>query len=301
MLVVLPEALIPLYLRATRANAPFLSPESADRAVRDAELRPQPYGPPSRLRPGVHVSVEHVGVGRGTDRPVYTVAPARGTPTGAVVYTHGGGWHHEISAQHWSLIAQTAAEANVAVSVPIYSLLPFGHAQDAHDLVLRCALQLIEQHGGVVLVGDSAGGQISLSVAQTLRDRGVVAQRTVLISPALDLTFSHPDIPLVQPKDPWLAPGGGRELGRRWAGDLEVRDPVVSPLFGRFEGLGPMLVFSGSRDVLNPDAHVLLERARAAGVDITLSERAGALHVFPLLPTRSGRTARAEIVAALRS
>lgn len=293
--MIVPEALVPPFLRATRANAPFLSVDSARRAIRNAELRPEPYGPPPRLRPDLRVSVAHI------DKvPVYTVAPARRAPDGAVVYTHGGGWFHQIARQHWELIAQIAVEANVTVVVPIYRLLPFGDARSAHDLVLGIAEQLIEQHGSVRLAGDSAGGQITLAVAQTLRDRGVPGVRTVLIAPALDLTFSNPLIPVVQPTDPWLAQDGGRELGRGWAGELDVDDPIVSPLFGRFDGLGPMLVFSGTRDVLNPDARILVDRARAAAVDVTYRERASAVHVFPLLPTRSGRAARSEVVAALR-
>ncbi|GAB3631950.1 alpha/beta hydrolase [Microbacterium shaanxiense] len=293
--MIVPEALVTAFLRATRANAPFLSVGSARRAIRNAELRPEPYGPPSRLRSDLRVSVTHIG-----KVPVYTVAPARSVPRGSVIYTHGGGWIHQIARQHWELIAQIAVEANVTVVVPIYTLLPFGDAREAHDLVLGIAEQLIEQHGSVRLVGDSAGGQITLAVAQTLRDRGVGSVRTVLIAPGLDLTFSNPLIPVIQPTDPWLAQDGGRELGRVWAGGLDVRDPIVSPLFGRFDGLGPMLVFSGTRDVLNPDARILVDSARAAGVDVTFRERAGALHVFPLLPIRSGRAARSEIVAALR-
>lgn len=294
--MILPEALAPVFLRAIRANAPFLSVDSARRAIRRAELRPEPFGPPRHLRSDLRVSVERI-----EHLPVYTVRPARGTPSGAVVYTHGGGWIHEIAPQHWALIARIAVEANVSVTVPMYALLPFGSAQRAHDFVLGLAERLIERHGTVRLAGDSAGGQIALSVAQTLRDRGRDGIRTVLIAPALDLTFSNPLIPVVQPTDPWLARDGGRELGRQWAGDLAVEDPIVSPLFGRLEGLGPILVFSGTRDVLNPDTHLLAAAAQAAQVDLILRERVGAVHVFPLLPTRSGRAARAEIVAALRT
>lgn len=293
--MIVPEALVPLFLRMTRANAPFLSVDSARRAIRKVELRPEPYGPPRRLRSDIRVSVANVD-----GAPVYTVTPARGVPNGAVIYTHGGGWVHQVAKQHWELIAQIAVEANVTVVVPIYALLPFGNAREAHDLVLGIAEQLIERHRSVRLAGDSAGGQITLAVAQTLRDRGVVSVRTVLIAPALDLTFSNPLIPVVQPSDPWLAQDGGRELGRVWAGELAVQDPIVSPLFGEFEGLGSMLVFSGTHDVLNPDARILVDRARAAGVDVTFRERTDAVHVFPLLPTRSGRAARSEIVAALR-
>lgn len=212
---------------------------------------------------------------------MYTVTPSRQPPLRDVVYVHGGGWVHEIAPQHWALIAQLAAEARATVTVPIYRLLPDGNARQAHDLVIDVARRVIDRRGRVHLAGDSAGGQIALSVAQTLRGQGVRSLRTVLVSPALDLGFSNPRIPEVQPSDPWLGRDGGRVLGHLWADGLSIDDPDVSPLSGSFHGLGPMLVHTGTHDVLNPDAHLLVEAARAAGVDVTLRELPGALHVFP--------------------
>ena len=151
------------------------------------------------------------------------------------------------------------------------------------------------------LAGDSAGGQIALSGALTLRDRAHEKVRTVLLSPVVDLTLSNPEIARVAPTDPWLAVEGLRLYATRWAGDLPITDPRVSPLNGDFSGLGPMLLLTGTRDILNPDAHRVANKARAAGVNVTMIERRQAVHVFPLLPTRPAAAARARIVQALRA
>ncbi|WP_022906762.1 alpha/beta hydrolase fold domain-containing protein [Curtobacterium sp. B18] len=291
----LPEAIIPPLLRATHANAPFLTEAGAIEEVRKLALTPTPCGPPKHLRRDVTVTVRREG-----PHPVYTVTPSKTTATGHVIYVHGGGWVHEISRQHWALIAQIAAEANTTVTVPIYDLLPHGNAGSAHDLVVTLFQQASEHDNDVRLAGDSAGGQIALSAALTLRDQGHTSIRTVLLSPALDLTFSNPQIPVVLPTDPWLGIDGGRYLGNLWAGDLPVEDPRVSPLNGDFARLGPMMILTGTHDVLNPDAHLLVTNARAAGVQVTVVERRNAIHVFPLLPTRPSATARSRIVEALR-
>ncbi|KQQ03458.1 MULTISPECIES: alpha/beta hydrolase fold domain-containing protein [unclassified Rathayibacter] len=288
-----PDALVPLALRLIRANRTFVTADGARRRIRENALRPAASGPPSRLRPGVRVDVEQVG-----GWPVYTIRPRR--PVGGVVYAHGGGWVTEIAPQHWRLAARIADEASVVVTLPIYPLVPFGTALEARDGVLGLVRRSIERHGTTSLAGDSAGGQIALSTALALRDEGVVLPGTVLISPALDLTWSNPRIPLVQPTDPWLGTPGGRVLADRWRGALELTDPVVSPLFGDLAGLGPLTVFTGTRDVLNPDAHVLAAKAAEAGVALTLHEAVGQLHVYPLLPTRAGRAAQQDVVAALR-
>ncbi|PVW06703.1 esterase [Microbacterium sp. Gd 4-13] len=289
-----PAPLVPIVLRMLRANRTFVTADGARRRVRQRELRPSAYGPPPRLRADLRVEVEHV------DWPVYTVAPRDREPSGGVVYVHGGGWVNEIVAQHWQLIAQLAAESGVAVTVPIYPLVPFGTASTAHDGVVALVKRSVSRYGTTMLAGDSAGGQIALSAAQTLRDAGVAVAGSILISPALDLTWSNPRIPEVQPSDPWLATPGGRVLADLWRGDRALTDPVVSPLFGEMRGLAPITLFTGTRDVLNPDAHLLVDAATAAGVDIDLHEAQGHVHVYPLLPTRLGVQVRAKIIDVVR-
>lgn len=298
-MVTIPSALIPPLLRLMRANRVFVTAEGARRRVRERELRPAAYGPPGRLRSDVRVDVAH------EEWPVYTVTPrtrSPRSPRGSVVYVHGGGWVNEIVSQHWTLAAQIAAEANTTVTLPIYPLVPFGTAAEVADGVVALVRQNLDRYGTTALAGDSAGGQIALSVAQLLRDRhGIVLPRTVLISPALDLTWSNPRIPVVQPTDPWLGVPGGKVLAEFWRGDCELLDPVVSPLEGELLGLGPISLYTGTRDVLNPDAHLLAEKASAAGVDLEFREGAGQVHVFPVLPTREGAASRARIVRTLRA
>jgi acetyl esterase/lipase len=296
-MVTLPGAIVAPALRLARANRIFVSADEARRHVRTRELRPTSYAPPGRLHPDVRVDVVHRD-----GWPVYTVAPRVGTPVGSLVYLHGGGWVNEIVIQHWNLAAQIAAEANTTVTVPIYPLVPFGTAAEVASFVVDLVRENIERYGSTSIGGDSAGGQISLSVALALRDgHGITLPQTVLISPALDLSWSNPEIPTVQPSDPWLATPGGKVFAEFWRGDRELLDPVVSPLFGDLAGLGPITLFSGTRDVLNPDARLLVEKARAAGVQLEYLEGGGQVHVFPLLPTTVGRDMRALIVSRIRN
>jgi acetyl esterase/lipase len=294
-MVTVPSRMIAPALRLMRANRVFVTADGARRRVRDREIRPTTYGPPSRLRQDVRVEVSQQGW------PVYTITPVGTTPAGSVVYVHGGGWVNQIAGQHWLLAAQVAAEANTTVTVPIYPLVPFGTASVVAAGIVSLVRENLERYGSTCLAGDSAGGQIALSAALALRDEhNITLPRTVLISPALDLSWSNPLIPAVQPRDPWLATPGGVVLAEFWKGELDILDPVVSPLMGDLAGLGPVTLFSGTRDVLNPDAHLLVDKAAAAGVDLEFHEGHGQVHVYPLLPTAIGRDARATIVQTLR-
>jgi epsilon-lactone hydrolase len=60
------------------------------------------------------------------------------------------------------------------------------------------------------------------------------------------------------------------------------RDPLASPLHGDLSGLPPLLIQAGDRETVLDDARLLAERAKAAGVDVTLEVWDGMIHVFQL-------------------
>ncbi|WP_459957043.1 alpha/beta hydrolase fold domain-containing protein [Nocardia sp. IFM 10818] len=289
--------IVPGYLRVARANRAFVSAENARKHVRERTLRPQPYGPPRRLRADVAISVS-----RDQGWPVYTVVPRTGRVQGNLIYAHGGGWVNEIAPQHWALAAEIAAGAGTTVTVPIYPLVPFGTAEEVIAGMADLVLANRSRYGTVCLGGDSAGGQIALSTAVVLRDeQRVTVPRTVLISPALDLSLSNPEMDAVQPSDPWLGKEGTRVFIELWRGKLPLSDPRVSPLAAEMHGLGPLTVFYGTRDIGYPDGLLLAEKARAAGVEVDFHEGNGLVHVYPLTPAPEGRSARGVIVERLRA
>ncbi len=291
----LPEPVIVAFIKAARYNKIWVDSAAAQAHLTDRTLRPEAYGPPRRLRTDVTVVKEHY---RGW--PLYRITPTHGTPAGSVIYAHGGGWVNQIVAPHWNLCARIAARADTTVLVPIYPLIPEGTAAAVVDTVADLAADAVAT-GPLCLAGDSAGGQIALSAALALRDRHhATAARTILISPGLDATLSNPEIARVEPTDPWLGQPGIRVFTELWRGELALDDPQVSPVYGDPTGLGPITLFTGTRDILNPDARVFRDRAAAAGVDLDYHEAAGLVHVYPLLPTASGQAARRLIVEQLR-
>jgi acetyl esterase/lipase len=288
---VIPNQVVNAFLKLARYNRIWVDTGAAERHLEQRTLRPRAYGPPKRLRTDVSLSVS-----RHRGWPLYRIAPRGGPSTGTVIYAHGGGWVNEIAVQHWRLSARIAAHASTTVLIPIYPLIPAGTAAEVVTGVADLAAEALA-NGPLCLAGDSAGGQIALSGAQALRDlhQGAAA-RTILISPGLDATLTNPEIARVEPSDPWLGQPGIRVFAERWRGGLALDDPIVSPVYGDLTGLGPITLFTGTRDILNPDARVLRDRAQTAGVELDYHERDGLVHVYPLLPTAEGRGARSLIV-----
>ncbi|MFT2693632.1 alpha/beta hydrolase fold domain-containing protein [Clavibacter zhangzhiyongii] len=288
--------LVPPVIRLVGGQGEFASPDRTMRRAARRVLRPGGFAPPPLLR-GVRVTAR---VERGWH--VYEVAPAGPATRGRALYAHGGGWTHEISPFHWWLVAGLARRTGTTFTVPIYPLVPTGTAADVVARTADLAEALVAEVGadGVTLMGDSAGGQIALSAAMALRDRGVPAPRdVVLLSPALDLTFSDPLIARIQPTDPWLAVDGLRAAVESWRGELPVEDPRVSPLRGSLAGLGRITVFTGTHDILFADARALERKAAAAGHPVRIHVEPNLLHVYALMPIPEGVRARDAMVALL--
>lgn len=279
-------------LKVARAKRVWTDPQAAERYLRRLATRPGRFAPPRLLRSDVEIEPDRRG-----GWPIYTLRPAGRPARGALVYLHGGGWVHEISSFHWRFVAQVAAEAGVEVTVPIYPLAPFGTAGEVVLVVADLVDAARIRAGAVVVGGDSAGGQIALSAALVLRDgQRPAPDLTLLIAPALDSSFTNPDITAIELVDPWLGVEGTRVFVEAWRGDLPVDDPMVSPLAGDMTGLGPVSVYCGTVDIVDPDVRLLVAKLRAAGVPAAHHEGHGLMHAYPVLPIREGAQARRAIV-----
>jgi epsilon-lactone hydrolase len=269
---------------------------TAERARKRMAAPKGPADPPAKLRKRHDVSSRQVG-----GFPCHTVAPRGRRAERAAVYLHGGAYISEISPQHWALISQLA-DAGVRVEVPSYGLAPQYTYRDAYPFLTAVYRQLLADvdASAVTLVGDSAGGGLALGFGQTLLGTDLPQpRRLVLISPWLDLTLSHPDLPAVELRDPWLSSVGLAEAARSWAGGDDPTDPRLSPGNGPLAGLAPVDVYVGTREICLPDVLRLQDRGVTEDVKLQVTVCEGAVHVYPLVPAPEGRVAAREIVASI--
>ena len=215
--------------------------------------------------------------------PVYTISSPN--PSGKyVVALHGGQFVLQPTILHWFDYAQMARDTGATIVVPIYPLAPAGTAGTVVPQMADLIADQIDQHGAenVSVYGDSAGATIALAAVQELVRRGdPVPSHLVLLSPALDLTLTNPNISLID--DPILDPEQGLKDSLLWAGDRALDDPMVSPLYGSLAGLPPTAVYSGSLELLSADVLVLQDKALATpDADFTFVLRKGLIHDWAL-------------------
>ena len=102
----------------------------------------------------------------------------------------------------------------------------------------------------------------------------------VLIAPWVDIALENPAVAALQPLDPMLDADTSRACGRLWAGEHDLSDPLVSPLFADLSGLPPVHTFLGGRDILAADVGLLARRLREAGNGGRLTLVPNAFHVY---------------------
>ncbi|MEV0298311.1 alpha/beta hydrolase [Nocardia sp. NPDC050710] len=275
------------------------SPARLRAALEKRDRRVEDVRPPAFLRKEATVTRDDLD-----GWPVYRITPKAVSTDVTVVFLHGGGFIREIVRPHWSFVRALGAAVPAECVVPIYPLVPHGRAADMVATTAAILARTIEQRGSgrTVVMGNSAGGGLALAATQVLGDHGgPQPSRVVLISPWLDVTMSDPALAAIEPDDPFHQRPGLAEIGRLYADGLDTRDPRVSPLYGPVEGLPPLTVFCGTREMTVIDARTLTRRAEAAGVPVDYHEGAALPHNYALMPTPEGRAAREIIIDACRT
>ena len=136
----------------------------------------------------------------------------------------------------------------------------------------------------IIVAGDSAGGGLALALSQYLRDHSMeLPAGLVLMSPWTDLTASGESYDYNYEKDPLF--GNTRDsmiYNGEYIGKYDPSIPYISPIFGDFKNLPPMLFQVGSIEMLLSDSVDAAKKAEQAGCSVNLSVYEGMFHVFQM-------------------
>ncbi len=204
-------------------------------------------------------------------------------PARTILYLHGGAFVMETPRLHGGFLTRLAKQCRANALMPSYRLAPEHPFPGAHDdsfSAYRWLLAKGADPAKMIVVGDSAGGNLCLSLLQRLRHEGLpLPACAVAMSPLTDGTFSGPSIKRNDGLDPMFTAAGFHRLAPLYLADEAQRaQPLASPLFGELSGMPPILLTVGSSELLLDDS--VRFASRCPGTELQVWHDMP--HVFPL-------------------
>ncbi len=202
-----------------------------------------------------------------------------------VLYIHGGAWVWEITEQHTDFCDKLVDSLGAKVYMPIYPLAPEADYSQTYQMIRQVYDELLKQDKPIIIMGDSAGGTITLGFVLSLKDSGAeLPEKVVVMAPAADLSFENSEIDEYQPRDGMLSKVELIECAKLWAKDADLTLPQISPLFGDYKDFPDTLMFVGDCDLLCADDLKLYDKMCEAGINATLVKGIGLWHVYAVFP-----------------
>lgn len=227
------------------------------------------------LEPGVIAAV-----------PVEWARPDNADRSSVVVFLHGGSYTEGSIAAYRPFETKLAAACGVPVLSIGYRLAPenpFPAALVDVEAVYRNLLNSGMAADHILLLGDSAGGGLVAASTGYFRDIGLPLPNAIaLISPWMDLTMDSEACIASIPRDPINSYAFNRQSARQYAGNEDLRNPLISPIHADFTGFPPMFIHCGTEDLCTDDAVRTAEKAGAQGIDLTWRLWKGMYHDFTI-------------------
>lgn len=207
-------------------------------------------------------------------------------PGPAVVFFHGGGYVIGDLDTHASFTAEAARVLDLPVIAVDYRLAPeapWPAAPDDGEAAARWVADSPAALGrsvtGLVLMGDSAGGNLTITAAMDLRDRPAAVPVLVQapIYPATDSSRPYPSYE--QFSAGYLLTHESME----WFADCYAADIAharTSPLLADLTGMPPAVVITASLDPIRDQGRAYAAALIEAGVPVTYREAVGNIHGF---------------------
>ncbi len=233
---------------------------------------------PEKLEDRYDIKVEKY-----TGKNVVTISPKEDKTENYIIYFHGGSYMAEITDAHWNFLDKIIQETKASIIVPDYPLTPTNNYKDVFEMVIPLYKEIIKNISpeNLIIMGDSAGGGLALALEEKLGEEEIqIPEKLILISPWIDVTMSNQKIDDVEKLDKNLNKDTLKMAGIAYAGLDGMDNYLVNPINGPLDKLKNVTIYTGTYDILNPDAHLLQEKAKAIGIDIELKEYEGKEHIW---------------------
>ena len=204
-----------------------------------------------------------------------------------LIFIHGGAFISGPSQHHWDSIKTLHQQTNQNIWLCDYPKAPEHQIEEISlniDAVYKQALEKYSAQN-IKLMGDSVGGTLIATLTQRLVLNQVeLPSKIILVSPVMDASLKNLEILKVDAVDPMLSKKGVLSAKKMCAGELDLKHPIISPLFGSFIGFPRTVLYLAENDITYPDQKRAVIKMKEAKVVLITVFGEGMPHVWPFLP-----------------
>ncbi len=258
----------------------FLSKKSISKKLNKDNFVSEPAAIPKKYFKEFQINISEIN-----GQKVYTISSKDKKSGKYILYLHGGAYINNIFAPHWDFAAQLIRETGCTVIIPDYPLAPSSTFENAYAMLDKLYATILSEVNpeNIIFMGDSAGGGLALAFAEKNNADGIAQpSQIILISPWLDVSMTNPEISEIQKKDPILSAKTLVLAGKAWAGNSDTKNYLVSPIYGDFNGLPIISIFTGTDDVLYADCKKFKNLMEQQSLPINFYEYPKMFHVWVL-------------------
>jgi acetyl esterase/lipase len=207
--------------------------------------------------------------------------------TTLVYYLHGGAFVLGLNSLYYSMIGRLAKISKAKIVAPDYPLPPEHNVNEIHEWVKSSYIETIAKHNpnNIIIMGDSAGGNLAIALVDWIMTSELrKPSNLILLSPWVDLELKNPKLE-ANPSEQLLDKKDIQKAAIRFADGLDLKEPLISPLYHNNLKLPKTTIFSGDLDLLHDD----IVRFSKKNPKITLKITNHMPHVHMIMPTKEAK------------
>lgn len=191
------------------------------------------------------------------------------------------------------------------MSVIDYPLAPEFSYDETVRMCVDSYKKIVMKESGkqIIVMGDSAGGGLSLLLGQKLSKESIKPKpsKYILYSPWVDLSMTNPLIDDYCDQDVILDKEALIKAGALFSACESLLSPKVSPLYGSFDDLDNVLIFCSNAELLEPDCNTLYKKLVGLNKQVTITQFDGMPHVWNLMPVKEAKEVLAQTIQFILS
>ncbi len=204
-----------------------------------------------------------------------------------LLFIHGGAFISGPAKHHWDSLQEISKHTNLTIWMCNYPKAPEHKILEISKNIDAVYEHALKTYSGdqITLIGDSVGGTLVATLTQRLiQYKKIVPKKIILISPVMDATMSNKQIDIVDKKDPMLSKKGVLSAKKMCAGDTDLNNELISPLYGSFNQFPKTMLFLAEHDITYPDQQLAVKKMKESNVDFEIIFGEEMPHIWPLLP-----------------